>query len=260
MHNYQTSGVSWAVLVGLLLQVSACGGSGGGGTSQQGAGGGGTPPPTMGPTVGEHALVFQRITNSGQAVVDTPVMSTMPAGSTVIVSVGRGDILAFEPPSDNFNNGPYTQLGQTQSYTNWPRSGTALYAETDINGGSGHVISNTTPTNDEITLAAVEVYGGPVVDFAWNEVLAGSPLTSGSVTTSGSATLVAFWWGDAAAPDDKTAVPDSGFTVVESILEAGMLVQCAVAVRHVDTAGTYNVTWTSTPAQGAQMWLVAVAD
>ena len=38
----------------------------------------------------------------------------------------------------------------------------------------------------------------------------------------------------------------------------GHLVQCAVAVRQVSAAGTYNVTWTSTPTQGAQLWIVAV--
>lgn len=69
---------------------------------------------------------------------------------------------------------------------------------------------------------------------------------------------MAFWWGDAGVDDDKTAVPDGGFTVVESILQAGALVQCAVAVREVAAAGTYHVTWTATPVQGAQLWLVAV--
>jgi hypothetical protein len=35
-------------------------------------------------------------------------------------------------------------------------------------------------------------------------------------------------------------------------------VQCAVAAKNVTAAGTYNVTWTSTPVQGAQLWLIAV--
>ena len=34
-------------------------------------------------------------------------------------------------------------------------------------------------------------------------------------------------------------------------------VQCVVAVREVMTAGTYNVTWTETPDQGAPLWLFA---
>ena len=75
---------------------------------------------------------------------------------------------------------------------------------------------------------------------------------------AGPATLVAYWWGDAGVDDDKTAVPDNGFTVVDSILLAGALVQCAVATKEVAEAGTYDVTWTATPTQGAQLWLVAV--
>jgi hypothetical protein len=53
-------------------------------------------------------------------------------------------------------------------------------------------------------------------------------------------------------------VPDNGFTVVDDLLEPGNLVQGAVAVKNVTVAGTYDVTWTSTPVQGAQLWLVAV--
>ena len=67
-----------------------------------------------------------------------------------------------------------------------------------------------------------------------------------------------WWWGDADVQNDKTAVPDNGFTVIDSVLAQGALVQCAVAVRQVAAAGSYNVTWTSTPQQGAQLWLVAV--
>jgi hypothetical protein len=78
------------------------------------------------------------------------------------------------------------------------------------------------------------------------------------VTTTGPATLVAFWWGDAGAEGQKNATPGDGFTRVDAILDEGSLVQCAVAVRDVDAAGTYSVTWTATPLQGAQLWLVAV--
>jgi hypothetical protein len=35
-------------------------------------------------------------------------------------------------------------------------------------------------------------------------------------------------------------------------------VQCAVAVENVTAAGTYDVTWKATPAQGAQLYLIAV--
>jgi hypothetical protein len=31
-----------------------------------------------------------------------------------------------------------------------------------------------------------------------------------------------------------------------------------VAAKNVSAAGTYDVTWTSDPEQGAQLWLIAV--
>ncbi|HWU89031.1 MAG TPA: hypothetical protein VN253_17320 [Kofleriaceae bacterium] len=210
------------------------------------------------PGLGAHALSFHRV-GSNAPTIDTAPMTTERAGSTFIVSVGRGDLGAFELPTDNKGNGPYAQLGEPHPYTLWPSSGTSLYAAASMVGGPDHVVHTATPPSDEITLAAVEVLEGTHVQaVAWNEVLAGSPLRSRSVTTTGPATLVAFWWGDAGVAEDKTAVPNNGFAVIDSVLASGELVQCAVAVKNVAAAGTYDVTWTATPRQGAQLWLVAV--
>lgn len=222
--------------------------------------------------IGDHALVFQPM-KGGQSELKTPPLSIGSEGSVLIVSVGRGQVAAFEPPIDNINNKAYPQLGSTHAYTRWPKSGTALYALTDGRGGDHQVISVRTPPADEITLAAVEVLGSHVEDVAWNEdreppifwslrrkIFSGRSMTSHQVKTSGPATLIAFWWGDASSANVKTAEPGQGFIVIDSLLEEGSLVQCAVAVKHVEKAGRYDVTWTATPIQGAQMWLVAVAD
>ncbi len=210
------------------------------------------------PGPGAHALAYFRV-ESHAVTLTTPAMATRPSGSTIVASVGRGAASAFALPTDNQGNTPYRQLGTSHTYTLWPSSGTALYTFTGASGGANHLVSVSTPYDDELTLAAVEVIDGTVIqDQQWNEVLAGNPLTSRSVTTTGPATLVAFWWGDANADGDKTATPELGFTTVDSILLAGSLVQCAVAVREVAAAGTYSVTWTATPVQGAQLWLVAV--
>lgn len=211
------------------------------------------------PTLGAHALVFQRQSApDGEDVISTPGLSTQ-TGSTILVSVGRGVFSSFALPTDNKGNAPYRQLGEAHTYTRYPNSGTALYAFEGAAGGSDHVISATTPASDEITLSAVEVRGTRVVDHQWREVLRGGPpITSGKVTTTGPATLVAFWWGDHDVREDKTATPDGGFQVIDSVLASGALVQSAVAVKHVDAAGSYDVTWTATPPQGAQLWLVAV--
>lgn len=207
--------------------------------------------------LGEHALVFQRI-DGGRATLSTPPLSTAATGSMLLVSVGRGAASAFSLPTDNKGNAAFTQLGVMHTYTRWPSSGTAVYALPNAVGGAGHVVSTSTPPSDEVTMSVVEVKGGRVVDFEWNEVLAGKPLTSLNVTTTGPATLVAFWWGDAGVQGKKTAVPDQGFLVIDSVLEEGALVQSATAIKQVPGAGEYNVTWVSTPQQGAQLWLVAI--
>jgi len=210
------------------------------------------------PGVGAHGLAFYRHNVNSPPSIATPALATQATGSTMIVSVGRGNRNVFELPTDNKGNTPYQQLGTEQTYTRYPDSGTALYAFPGMVGGADHVVRNGTPPDDEITIAAVEVVNGArIQQFVWSEELQ-APLTSGSVTTTGPATLVAFWWGDAGVDSNKTAVPNNGFIVVESILQSGALVQCAVAVKNVSAAGTYDVTWTATPAQGAQLWLVAV--
>lgn len=223
-------------------------------------------------TLGAHALVFQRI-GGGLNTVQTPGLSTAESGSTMLISIGRGQVAAFDAPTDNMNNAPFTQLGETHRYTNWSDSGTALYALENAGGGDGHVFQTTTPPEDEVTLAAVEILGSHVEDAAWREVLypgsfgrirravfSENSVTSATVETSGPATLVAFWWGDAGVEGDKSAEPSHGFELIDAVLEPGALVQCAVAVRHVTEAGHYDVTWNSSPLQGAQLWLVAVAD
>ena len=140
----------------------------------------------------------------------------------------------------------------------YPGSGTALYVSQSINSGSKHTVSTGHVSGDETTLAVVEVPGGGIVTQRWSEVLVGNPITSQSIATTGPATLIAFWWGDADGSVAHTAVPNNGFAVIDSFLDAGSLVQCAVAVKRVTAAGTYSVTWTSSPGQGAQLWIAAV--
>src|SRR6185436_13871924 len=106
--------------------------------------------------------------------IDTAPMATTRSGSTILVSVGRGQRGAFAPPTDNKGNS-YAQLDETHAYTRWPDSGVAVYAAAGMTGGDGLVVSTATPPSDEITLAAVEVVEGARVQaFAWREVLDGA--------------------------------------------------------------------------------------
>ncbi|MBC7482727.1 MAG: hypothetical protein H7337_12690 [Rhizobacter sp.] len=216
------------------------------------------PPASSNPALGAHGLVYNR-DGVARAPLSTAALGTRSVGSTLLACVGRGVVSTHAKPTDNKGNA-YLQAVSTHTYTLWPSSGTALYVSEQAAGGAGHVVTAAKPAPaDETTLSVVEVIsGGQLGEVKWSEVLAGRPQTSECVTTTGPALLVAWWWGDANVKCDKTAVPDNGFTVIDAILLEGALVQCAVAVQQVSEAGTWQVTWTATPVQGAQLWIAAV--
>jgi hypothetical protein len=209
-------------------------------------------------TVFDHDLVFQRKeSSSGSSVLAIRPLRVQAGASVVIASVGRGQFSAFADPT-RAPSGPLSQIGGSRTYTRYPKSGTALYASSPPEEERSEAIEVSTPREDELTAAAVAVAGKHVQDWSWVERGDSFRVESGSVTTTGKATLVAFWWGDAGVEHQKIAAAGDGFHIVDSILEPGALVQCAVAVREVDRAGTYSVTWYAWPRQGAQLWLVAV--
>ncbi|MGZ6069453.1 MAG: hypothetical protein ACXWVM_44060 [Polyangiales bacterium] len=137
-------------------------------------------------------------------------------------------------------------------------------------GGAGHTFSMTWgsigTSGDEVTISAVEVLGAKSIeDSSWVERTSGTSLTSASVTTTGPAILVAWWWGSGTVRpvgDKHVAVPGGGFTIVPGAtaltsISTNGYVQVAVASRVVSTAGTYSITWT-TDGEGAQLYLVAL--
>jgi hypothetical protein len=215
------------------------------------AGGGGSP------SLGAQAVAHKNDGVSSASVSIAPI-TTQASGSTIIACVGRGVLSGHAPVTDNKGN-TYTQIGVNRAYTNWPSSGTACYVATNAVGGAGHVVTAAASAGaplDETTLSVVEVINASrVQDFRWNEDLS-SPLTSLGVTSTGPATLIALWWGDGSSGVAHTATPDSGFSVIHSVLATGNLVQVAVATKTVNVAGSYNLSWTS--GEGAQLWLIAV--
>ncbi len=228
------------------------------------------------PGAAAHGLAYYKLADprfpSNTTSISTPKLTTAASGSTIVVSIGRGDFTKFSAvgalPVDTAGNAPYLRQGLNPYVHPNELSGTALYTFTNAHGGAGFQVTTSTGQNakgqlDEITIAAVEVVEGTrIQDQQWNEVVQAQtpvPVTSHSVTTTGPATLVAFWWGDSFPGTPQSATPGNGFTLVDSnAFETDSFVQCAVAVKNVSAAGTYNITWTSTPIQGAQLWLVAV--
>ncbi len=216
-------------------------------------------PPGSTPTLGAHALVFHISKGSVGPTLSTPPLTTQ-SGSTLVALVGKGSVWNLGLPVDNKGNTPWVQVGAIHEYTNWPGEGTAVYAFNSIVGGANHIVSiDDSNVWDEVTFALVEVKNGGVIqDYKWNEVLKPDALTSQSVTTTGPATLIAVWYGDDASSTPSNPVPNNGFTVIEGNGNATESVQMFVATKDVAAAGTYNVTWNTTPVQGAQLYLIAV--
>jgi hypothetical protein len=220
------------------------------------------------PGLGAHGLSYFKLDHMPvETTLSTPPVKTQSSGSTIVVSVGRGDNTLLSTPTDNKGNTPYQDMG-VHAYNLYQDSGTALYAFPSAAGGADFrvttnaglaVAGSNAGRPDEITIAAVEVVEGTrVQDFSWNEDL-NPPNTSKSVTTTGPATLIAFWWGDGFPHTPQSATAGDGFDRIDTnAFETDSFVQCAVAAKNVSAAGTYDVTWTSDPEQGAQLWLIAV--
>ena len=241
-----------------------------------------TNPVSTAPALGAHVLLAQADHRGSSPAVTKP-LDTARAGSSLLVLNG-GFASNAAAPTDSYGR-HWVQVGPAAVYDGYQgRFDVKAYVSLAGPGGPRHTVSIDKPgePDREITVPFVEIRNAGVLqDFAQNypapnlaqriagklkrtveSVLAdpsdSSSMTSGEVTTTGPATLIAVWWGDGNVRQ-MSAVPDNGFTVIDSYLqlppESG--VQCAVAYRQVDRAGTYRVSWSGSPRQRAILWLFA---
>lgn len=212
-------------------------------------------------TLGVHTLVGQE-DGRADAVARTRPMLTEPRGSS-FVAFSAGFASNVEAPMDNMRN-TWAPLGAPVVYHGYDGAfDVRAFVVLDGRGGAGHRVEIRKPgmPAGELTMPVVEIRdAGRLVAQSQVYAAAGGRLTSGTVTTDGPAVLVAFWWGDGRGLTHD-AIPDNQFTLIESFtkLPPNSAVQCAVAVREVTEAGRYDVTWTTSPVQGAALWLFAFA-
>jgi hypothetical protein len=225
-----------------------------------------TESPSMGspikvtPALGGHTLLAQS-EGLGVSPAITEPLDTQRSGSTLIVFNG-GYSSNDARPVDSYAN-RWKQLGSTVPYGNGygDRFDVKAYIALAAKGGANHTVSFAKPGNaiGEMSVPFIEIkQAGVLKDVAQNYAPAALTLRSGTVTTTGPATLIAVWWGDGGVKR-MTAVPNNGFTVIDSFLKLpdNSGVQCAVAFKQVDAAGTYDVSWIGAPIQGAILWLFA---
>jgi hypothetical protein len=211
------------------------------------------------PLVGAHTLLGQE-EGHGVSPAVTPAIRTQISGSSLVI-FSAGYASNDNLPTDSKSN-KWKQLGKAVVYKGYDNVfDVKAYVALSAKGGSNHTISIVKDgyAAGELTLPLIEIRNADILqDIVQSYADTGEVLTSGSVTTTGPATLVAVWWGDGPFKQN-TAQPGNGFTVIESFVELpeDSAVQCVVAYKDVDAAGTYNVTWANTPPQGAPLWLFA---
>lgn len=209
--------------------------------------------------IGAHTLLGQEDGFGASTAVTAPI-STQASGSSFI-AFSAGYASNSLGPTDNKGNS-WSPLGAPEIYRGYNGVfNVKAFVALAAHGGSGHVVSiiKNGSANGELTLPFIEVRDAAVLhQVARNYPASAALLTSASVTTTGPATLVAFWWGDAGGLT-HSAVPNNGFTVIENFvnLPPNSAVQCVVAYRQVSAAGSYNVSWSTSPIQGAPLWLFA---
>jgi hypothetical protein len=215
--------------------------------------------PQHGPSLGAHTLLTHSEGLGVSPAITAPI-TTQASGSTLIVFNG-GYTDNNAPPVDSYNN-RWKPLGKRVTYGNgYDRFSVQGYIALTARGGPRHTASivKAGQTAGEISMPFIEIqHAGVLQDMAQNYPPADIVVTSGKVTTTGPATLIALWWGDGGVKQ-MSAVPNNGFTVIESFLKLpdNSGVQCAVAFKQVQSAGTYDVSWIDTPVQGAILWLLA---
>lgn len=211
-------------------------------------------------SLGAHTLQTQS-EGLGTSPVITDPITTQARGSSLIVFNG-GYLSNASGPDDSYGN-RWKQLGNDVPFGNGygDRFNVKAYVALNAKGGAGHTVSFVKNGNaeGEISVPFIEIKdAGVLQDISQNYAPTGLVMTSGNVTTTGPATLIAVWWGDGGVKR-MSAVPNNGFSVIDSFLKLpdNSGVQCAVAYKQVATAGTYNVSWRGAPAQGAILWLLA---
>lgn len=213
-------------------------------------------------TLGAHAGDWDE-DGSGTSPTSVTINTQVSGSSFAIITFTDPGI--YTTPTENKGNSAKTVLYESSGYfaARWAPYGMEYYGIANGAGGSSHTFQFTkTDTVRESTLIVVEAVGGPVIEdtsiINVDGAGAGVPYSSGTVTTSGPALLVATWGGDAGVGPDQTVNVEAGWEMVESDFRTGVAyIQAAVAVKYVPAAGTYSVQWTPVTNQGAILALSA---
>lgn len=204
---------------------------------------------------------------------DTPTITTPGSGSTILVAAARGTWANDgSAPTENMGN-TLTALASTpHAYNGFPTSEAGIWGCAGANGGAGHKASlvwgmSSAGSGDEVTVSLVEIDSMNTIQasaFADDSSNANTE-TSGSVTTTGAAILIAYFWGygntgqlhNYRPQNDGWRRLDAACTDGDPVGAAGYI-QCTVLWKQVSGAGSYNCVASGVAQEAAMTWIVAV--
>lgn len=236
-------------------------------------------PPLPPLAMGARAIV-QRMNASGAAsgTLSTTGVTT-GSQSAFVASVARGRWSVAPAPAgatDNKGNTYVAAAGSPHTYpAPWTASQAGVYVSlwnegTDVwpVGGADHQWQGTWGdygggTGDEVTVAGWEIVGARYLqDASWVERTSAATLTSGTVTTTGPAVLLAIVFGTGPVGQTHVVTFHGGVTKLTDASAEGNpsnngYIQESSGFLVVDGPGTYSVSLSYAIPEGAQIFLLA---
>lgn len=199
----------------------------------------------------------------GSALGPVKITRDTTSGNTFLVALGGNHSDIDDAPTDSYGN-TWT-LVAIDDYTDWPGYGSAVWATTNATGGSNHVFNQSVTAFDELTMFLVEVPAGssPTIlsSFAQKaNSVGGTTMASATITTTGPARFVSFWYGAGnAGSGNHTATTNTGAGLDGyGFDDPNGYVQAFDSIEDQASAGTYGHTWTYSPSQGTQVREIAI--
>lgn len=202
-------------------------------------------------------------------------VNTAPLYSTLVAIFARGTQAASpNQATDSFGN-TYSYIASApRVYDNFNTSSLSIATSFRSKGGNAHTwsasIGNIGGQQDEVVIAGLEIFNALILQSSSVVEIADgtqTTLTSGSVTTTAKALLVAVVGGNGNVNQDHVFTTPAGYTRIpqacaEGDPSAAGYIQIEVFVRLVDIKGTYNYKTQGTVAagpgpEGAMLWHMA---
>lgn len=202
--------------------------------------------------IGAHGKVVQLY---GAGSNPASVTLTTTNGSTFLIFIGGKSSDIDAGPTDNKGN-TYSRIDVVREYPDYAGYGQAAWICRNGVGGSSHTFSTFVTAFDECTMMVVEIKGAPFVASKAFSVQAnsgaGATQNVGPVVATADCALLSTWAGAAPVGSNHTASANQGLAELEfyGTDNPNGYVQMELDGA-VKTSGSYTVTWSHTPTQGA---------